>query len=70
MSGRDVRRLLEQHGFSFVRQRGSHMVMQKQEENTTVTAIVPNHDVLRIGTLQSIIRQSRLARELFEQQAN
>ncbi len=40
--------------------------MQARAGESTVTAIVPDHDELRIGTLQSIIRQSRLPRELFE----
>jgi hypothetical protein len=31
-----------------------------------VTARVPNHRELRVGTLQSIVRQSKLPRELFE----
>jgi hypothetical protein len=34
--------------------------MQKQTEQTTITVPVPNHAQLRIGTLQSIIRQSQL----------
>ena len=29
LSGRDVCRILEQHGFQIVRQRGSHIVMQR-----------------------------------------
>jgi predicted RNA binding protein YcfA (HicA-like mRNA interferase family) len=66
MSGREVRALLQPNGFQFVRQRGSHMVMQCGLPGTTVTAIVPDHAELRIGTLQSIIRQSQLPRELFE----
>jgi len=44
------------HGFVQVRQRGSHIVMQKKVEGSTITVPVPNHDELRIGTLQSIIR--------------
>ncbi len=40
--------------------------MQLQKEGTTVTVPVPLHDALRRGTLQSIIRQSGLARSLFE----
>jgi predicted RNA binding protein YcfA (HicA-like mRNA interferase family) len=40
--------------------------MQKRTELSTVTVPVPMHDEIRIGTLQSIIRQSGLARELFE----
>jgi predicted RNA binding protein YcfA (HicA-like mRNA interferase family) len=49
-----------------VRQRGSHMVMQKQLPSTTITIPIPNHAELRIGTLQSIIRQSGLPRSEFE----
>ncbi|HLL89180.1 MAG TPA: type II toxin-antitoxin system HicA family toxin [Tepidisphaeraceae bacterium] len=66
MSGRDVRRVLEAHDFALVRQRGSHMVLQRVSGGSTVTTVVPDHDELRIGTLLSVIRQSRLPRELFE----
>ena len=66
MSGRDVRRLLEDHSLVFVRQRGSPMIMQRRFPTTTNTVPVPDHRVLRIGTLMSIIRQCQLARELFE----
>lgn len=65
-SGRELCRLLMQHGFQQVRQRGSHAVMQKRTENSTVTVPVPMHHEIRIGTLQSIIRQSGLPREFFE----
>jgi len=65
-SGRELCRLLAEHGFEQVRQRGSHTVMQKRTEGTTITVPVPLHDEIRVGTLQSIIRQSRLAREIFE----
>jgi predicted RNA binding protein YcfA (HicA-like mRNA interferase family) len=65
-SGKDLCRLLSQHGFQQVRQRGSHAVMQKRTETSTVTVPVPMHDEIRIGTLQSIIRQSGLPRRLFE----
>lgn len=40
--------------------------MQKRTETATLTVPVPLHDEIRIGTLQSIIRQSGLPRELFE----
>jgi predicted RNA binding protein YcfA (HicA-like mRNA interferase family) len=65
-SGKELCRLLSQHGFQQVRQRGSHVVMQKRTETSTVTVPVPMHDEIRIGTLQSIIRQSGLPRQLFE----
>jgi predicted RNA binding protein YcfA (HicA-like mRNA interferase family) len=40
--------------------------MQKRLEVTTVTVPVPLHPEIRIGTLQSIIRQSGLERSEFE----
>jgi predicted RNA binding protein YcfA (HicA-like mRNA interferase family) len=65
-SGRQLCALLEQHGFVKVRQRGSHIVMQKRENETTVTIPVPDHAEIRVGTLLSIIRQSGLPRAIFE----
>jgi predicted RNA binding protein YcfA (HicA-like mRNA interferase family) len=44
------------------------MVMQQAIAGSTITVIVPDHAELRIGTLQSIIRQSRLPRNIFESQ--
>jgi predicted RNA binding protein YcfA (HicA-like mRNA interferase family) len=65
LSGSDVCEILSHHGFVKVRQRGSHIVMQKKEEGTTITVPVPDHDVILIGTLMSIIRQSGLVRSDF-----
>lgn len=66
LSGREVCRILEGEGFAQVRQRGSHILMQKRTEHTTITVPVPDHDELRTGTLLSIIRQCQLPRSLFE----
>ena len=66
LSGRQVCALLQKNGFAQVRQRGSHIVMQKRTAETTVTVPVPDHAEIKIGTLLSIIRQSGLPRELFE----
>jgi predicted RNA binding protein YcfA (HicA-like mRNA interferase family) len=66
LSGAEVCALLSKHGFEEVRRRGSHIVMQKRTATSTITVPVPDHKELRLGTLQSIIRQSRLRRELFE----
>jgi predicted RNA binding protein YcfA (HicA-like mRNA interferase family) len=65
-SGREVCKVLEAEGFTEVRQRGSHIVMQKRSGNTTTTVPVPDHKELKIGTLTSIIRQSGLPRNMFE----
>lgn len=66
LSGREVCRILQQHGFSEVRRRGSHIVMQRRTPTGTVTVPVPDHDELRIGALMVIIRQSGLPRTEFE----
>jgi len=65
-SGREVCRILSSEGFEEVRQKGSHIVMQRRSEGTTTTVPVPDHAELRTGTLSSIIRQSGLPRALFE----
>ncbi|MDQ7781944.1 MAG: type II toxin-antitoxin system HicA family toxin [Desulfomonilaceae bacterium] len=65
LSGRNVCAILAKHGFVEIRRRGSHVIMQKKELDTTITIPVPYHRELSIGTLQSIIRQSGLARSEF-----
>jgi len=66
LSGKDVCSTLAQHGFQEVRRRGSHVVMQKKLPQTTITVPVPDHKEIRIGTLQSIIRQSSIPKTEFE----
>ena len=66
LSGAEVVKILEQHGFVVARQRGSHLAMQKRQEGTTLTVVVPAHAEIRVGTLLSIVRQSRLPRSAFE----
>jgi len=65
LSGKAACKILADHGFTQVRQRGSHIIMQKALPGTTITVPVPNHKELRTGTLRSIIRQSGLAVEDF-----
>jgi predicted RNA binding protein YcfA (HicA-like mRNA interferase family) len=57
---------MSKRGFEAVRRKGSHIIMQKKEGDTTITVPVPDHGELRIGTLLGIIRQSGLSRSLFE----
>jgi predicted RNA binding protein YcfA (HicA-like mRNA interferase family) len=65
-SGAELCSLLASHGFREVRRRGSHVVMQRRTPDSTISVPVPDHREIRIGTLQSIIRQSQLPRSLFE----
>jgi predicted RNA binding protein YcfA (HicA-like mRNA interferase family) len=66
LSGKDVCEILMKHGFTQVRQRGSHIIMQKQIKASTITVPVPNHKELKLGTLRSIVRQSKLDKTDFE----
>jgi predicted RNA binding protein YcfA (HicA-like mRNA interferase family) len=66
LSGKEVCKILSANGFEQVRQKGSHIIMQKRADNSTITVPVPNHSEIRIGTLQSIIRQSGISKEQFE----
>jgi predicted RNA binding protein YcfA (HicA-like mRNA interferase family) len=66
LSAKEVCRLLSKHGFVQVRQRGSHIIMQKIVDDSSITVPIPNYPEIKIGTLQSIIRQSGLPRSIFE----
>ncbi len=65
-SREEVCKILVRNGFVEVRRRGSHIVMQKKIENTTITVPVPNHKEIKKGTLQSIIRQTGIPKGEFE----
>ncbi len=66
LSGAEVCKILQRNGFANVRQKGSHVIMQKALGNSTITVPVPLHSEIRVGTLVSIIRQSQIARSEFE----
>ena len=66
LSGKEVCQILSRNGFAEVRRRGSHIVMQRKIENNTITVPIHDHSELRMGTSQSIIRQSGLPRKEFE----
>jgi predicted RNA binding protein YcfA (HicA-like mRNA interferase family) len=65
-SGLEICKILSENGFHRVRQKGSHIIMQKKTEQSTITVPVPNHKEIKLGTLLSIIRQSGLAKSFFE----
>jgi predicted RNA binding protein YcfA (HicA-like mRNA interferase family) len=67
LSGKEICEILSRNGFSQVRRKGSHIIMQKRLTDTTVTVVVPDHKPVRRGTLKSIISQSKLSSSLFEQ---
>jgi len=64
-STKHILKVLEQHGFSFVSQRGSHIKYRKSG-NPTLTAIIPaDKKEIPRGTFRSILRQSQLEEKDF-----
>jgi predicted RNA binding protein YcfA (HicA-like mRNA interferase family) len=63
LSGRDVRVALAKVGFIFRRQRGSHMVLRRDDPPARV--VVPDHRALRVGTLRQIIADAGLTIDEF-----
>ncbi|NMF64914.1 hypothetical protein DP113_21375 [Brasilonema octagenarum UFV-E1] len=63
ISGAECVRALEQIGFVVNRQRGSHIILVREEPKATVT--VPDHKELDRGTLRAIIRQVGLTVDEF-----
>jgi len=63
ISGSECIAALEKIGFYFVRQKGSHMYMRRDDPFKQIS--VPNHKTLKKGMLRSIIRDSGLTVEEF-----
>jgi predicted RNA binding protein YcfA (HicA-like mRNA interferase family) len=63
ISSRECIKALENAGFYFKRQEGSHIVMRRDDPFAQV--VVPNHNELDRGTLKAIIRQAGLSTNEF-----
>lgn len=63
LSGIEVIKKLKKCGFIVVRQKGSHVRLEKYDfENTkTIKLTVPNHPQIKKGTLKSIIEAANLS---------
>jgi predicted RNA binding protein YcfA (HicA-like mRNA interferase family) len=63
LSGRQVRAALERIGFVFRRQRGSHMILRR--DNPPARVVIPDHKEIRRGTLRRIIADAGLTIDEF-----
>ena len=61
LSGRNVVKALEQLGFEQMRQKGSHVILQRGG----IGCVVPLHREIKTGTLAGIIRQAGLTQDEF-----
>ncbi len=59
LSGKELINALQRLGFQVVRQKGSHVSLQKENHKT----VVPLHDELAKGTLLGILKQCGLDKE-------
>lgn len=62
-SGAAAVKAFEALGWSFARQKGSHMILTKA--GSTVVLSVPNHKTLDRGTLRSLIRLAGISVDEF-----
>ena len=63
VSGKECTKALEEAGFYFKRQEGSHVTLRR--DNPFGQVVVPLHKELDRGTLRAIIRQSGLSVDEF-----
>lgn len=61
VSGNDAIKIFERLGFKTLRQRGSHVVLRKDNKG----CVIPVHKELAIGTLRSAIKQAGITLEEF-----
>jgi predicted RNA binding protein YcfA (HicA-like mRNA interferase family) len=57
---------LRRDGWVVVRQRGSHIRLQKRTPDETLKLVVPAHRPIKRSTLSHILKQARLTVEEFE----
>ncbi len=61
-----VVRALRRDGWVVVRQRGSHVRLQKHTPDETLKLIVPAHRPIKRSTLSHILKQARLTVDEFQ----
>jgi len=62
-----VVRALRRDGWVVVRQRGSHIRLQKHAADETLKLVVPAHRPIKRSTLSHILKQARLTVDEFQQ---
>lgn len=65
VSGKRVVRTLKRAEFIEMRQRGSHVSLEKRTADSTQRVVVPMHSTLDKGTLSDIIKDAGLTLEEF-----
>lgn len=61
IGGAECVRVLQRLGFLTVRQRGSHVIMRRNDRG----CVVPLHRELKVGTLHGVLKQAGITPEEF-----
>ena len=61
VSGQELVKALQRVGFVVNRQKGSHIVLRR--ENPFARVVVPDHKQIRLGTLRQILNEAGLSVE-------
>lgn len=56
ISAKELARVLQKLNFAVIHQKGSHIKLKKKTTTGEQTIIIPNHKVIRKGTLKNILR--------------
>ncbi|MBI4919184.1 type II toxin-antitoxin system HicA family toxin [archaeon] len=63
ISGSELIKALVRNGFAVVRQKGSHIRLEKMTAEEVIKLTVPNHKTLKKGTLHQILKTAQLSTE-------
>ena len=63
ISGRELIKALRRTGFVVLRQKGSHVSLEKRTRDGYWRTIVPMHREIRPGTLSDILNQTGLSKD-------
>lgn len=62
ISAKEMIKIAEKQGFTFCRQKGSHIILKKEDK----MLVIPNHKKLKIGTTLQIIKIIDITKEDLE----
>ena len=65
LSGKEMVKILGKFGFTFLDQKGSHVIMLGERNGEKRKPVVPLHRDLKKGTILSILKQAGLTRDEF-----
>ncbi len=64
LSGFDLVKILcNEFGFVARRQKGSHVILIREDQNGKTGCVIPLHDELKTGTLKGILKQAHITEE-------